>query len=261
MIEYFRLAQPESDRLYASTIGERRLEAQACSIVRGIGKHSAVRRRWGAQLALEVRHNDRDQWLIPQMEGMVAHARLLAEFEKRGFTGYRLIPASVRFRDGYVSKDYSELVVTGWAGVSPPESGIVVTNACTNCGNKKYSSLANPEKLIDWSQWTGEDFFIVWPLPMYTLITKRVADVLAEVNVKSYRLESMLKREQGPFAMNLGYGVGALSGFLPQDLANKYGEPLSLECQRGCWPDVESIRNSHQPTADGDAGIPLERLR
>src|ERR1035441_270188 len=86
------------------------------------------------------------------------------------------------------------------------------------------------------------------------MITKRVADALAELNVKSYTLESMLKREEMPFAMNGGYSVGALSSFLPEDLAIKYGEPLSLECKRGCWPDVESILSSHQRIADEDAG-------
>jgi hypothetical protein len=79
----------------------------------------------------------------------VIHSRLHEQFAKRGITGYRLRPATVRFRDGHVSQDYSELIVTGWAGVAPPESGIELTDACTGCGYKKYSALPNPEKTCD----------------------------------------------------------------------------------------------------------------
>ena len=146
-----------------------------------------------------MRHSRKDEWVIEaSLEGLVIHARLIEEFEKLGFTGYRLKPATVRFRDGYLSGEYSELVVTGWAGVAPPESGIELTEACGGCGYKHYTSLKNPEHLIDWSQWTGDDFFIVWPLPRYVLITKRVADALAGLQVKSYRLKS-LSVLAGPF--------------------------------------------------------------
>src|SRR5262249_44338572 len=139
-----------------------------CPVSTGMNQH-----RWylpRADLAFEVKHNQRDQWLVFGLfEGIVIHRNLVDEFERRGFTGYRLRPATVRFPDGYLSHDYSELVVTGWAGVAPPESGIELIEACGGCGYKKYSSLKNPERLIDWSQWTGEDFFIVWPLPGYKL--------------------------------------------------------------------------------------------
>ena len=171
---------------------------------------------------------------------MVVHARLVEEFEKRGFTGYRLRPATVRFRDGYLSQDYSELVVTGWAGVAPPESGIELQEACGACGYKKYSSLKEPGKLIDWTQWTGEDFFMVWPLPKYVMVTKRVADALVELGVKGYELQNMLEREQR-FSNDYGFSVGALSEYLPADLAAKYGRPLGLECDPGAWPAMEPL--------------------
>jgi hypothetical protein len=81
---------------------------------------------------------------------------------------------------------------------------------------------------------------MVWPLPAYVLITKSVADVLGELNVKSYSLESMLSPRKQRFSMDFGYSAGALSQFLPEDLAIQYGRPLRLECEPGCWPAKES---------------------
>src|SRR5205823_4966344 len=108
MIEYFRLDGPDS-RLRASKAREGLYEVSLCPATKGMDQHHASRRV--GDLALEVKHNNRDQWLISAwLDGIVVHAQLLDEFAKRGFTGYRLRPATVRFRDGYLSYDYSELV-------------------------------------------------------------------------------------------------------------------------------------------------------
>jgi len=239
MVEYLRLIGPDTQHLLAADAGKDCTNVSLCPVTSGMNQHRSIRRT--GDLALEVKHTERDQWLISGiLHGMAVHARLLDEFEKRGFTGYRLKPATVRFRDGYLSHDYSELVVTGWAGVAPPESGIELIEACGGCGYKKYSALKNPEHLIDWSQWTGEDFFIVWPMPGYTLITRRVADALAELKIKTYRLDDMLKPRESRFAGKFGYSVGPLSQCMPEDLAIRYGRPLGLECEPGCWPVKES---------------------
>jgi hypothetical protein len=49
------------------------------------------------------------------------HESLIEAFEKEGFTGYRLEPATVRFRDSRISTEYREFLVTGWAGMVSPE--------------------------------------------------------------------------------------------------------------------------------------------
>ena len=83
-----------------------------------------------------------------------------------------------------------------------------------------------------------KDFFIVWPLPLYTLVTNRVADALKSLNVKSYQLSSLRMLEQRFIPTSLlpshgGFTVGALSGFMPDDIAIKYGKPAGLE-----WADA-----------------------
>ncbi len=247
MVEYFRLDSPESFRLLATNQSSASEEVILCPVTEGRDQHRTIRR--GGDLSLEVKHTRRNEQLIFSWDGMVAHARLLEEFDRRGFTGYRRRPATVRFRDGDVSTDYSEVVVTGWAGVAPPESGIELIEACTGCGYKRYTGLKRPDDLIDWSQWTGDDFFIVWPLPKYTLITRRVADALTELKVKSYTIENLLTPSQPAFSMSFGLSVGALSDYFPQDLANRYGRPLGLECDPGEWPAAATRLQKAEPAS------------
>jgi len=161
------------------------------------------------------------------VEGQVIHESVLDEFERQGFTGYRTQPATVRFLDGLVSSDYHELVVTGWAGLVSPESGVRVKERCPACHWRQYTGIKNYERLIDWSQWTGEDFFIVWPLPKFILITERVAMSLLGFGVNSFELKALddFDRPVG----RRGFTVGRLSNFMPGDLAIKYGGPLGIE--------------------------------
>jgi len=108
MIEYFRRNGSDSQHLLASDTRENPYEVSLCPVTEGMGQHRSIRRV--GNLALAVKHSKRNHWLISTwLDGMVFRARLLEEFEKRGFTGYRLRPATVRFRDGYLSHDYSEL--------------------------------------------------------------------------------------------------------------------------------------------------------
>src|SRR5436190_24200098 len=85
MIEYFRLNGLDSQRLLASNTRENPYKVSLCPATEGMGQHSAAHRV--GDLALEVKHTKRDQWLISAwLDGMDVHARLLEEFEKRGFT-------------------------------------------------------------------------------------------------------------------------------------------------------------------------------
>jgi hypothetical protein len=163
MITYFHLGRPDSERLLADIItASASFERSPCPITR---EHLDGNRRL-SNLALKVKHNDRDEKMIWTWGGeCLVHEQLAEAFHRRGITGFTLRPATLRFRDGFLSNDYSELVVTGWAGVARPESGIRVLKSCPACRWKTYSVLKNAEQLIDWDHWTKDDCFIVWPLP------------------------------------------------------------------------------------------------
>jgi hypothetical protein len=188
--------------------------------------------RWRRELAVAVKHNRRGEQLIWTWgHQLLVHESLAAEFKKAGLTGYRLKPALVRFPFGRWAEEYRELVVAGWAGIAPEASGIHVIKRCPACHPTRYSGLVHPKKLIDWKQWTGEDFFIVWPLgKVYILVTERVAGLLENLKVKSYALERP-NRKWGDFP----YEVTRLSVHLPDDVARKYGVPLGIETRTAKW--------------------------
>lgn len=188
--------------------------------------HSEGGKRKG-DLELRVLNNRRDESIVWWLMGCVVHQRPLNDFEQEGFTGYRTRPAKMKFRDGTISEEHKELVITGWAGLIRPESGVHVVEECPACLWKRYSSLTNSEQVIDWKQWTGDDFFVVWPLPLFTLITPRVAAFLLQQKAKSYSLQGLEEIQR--VNPDSGFTVGRLSGFLPEDLAIKYGGPLGIE--------------------------------
>jgi hypothetical protein len=161
------------------------------------------------------------------VEGLAIHEGLWDDFKAQGFTGYRTQPAEVRFKDGSISSDYREFTVTGWAGIATAESGVTVKKSCPVCHWKTYSGITNYERLIDWGQWTGDDFFVVWPLPRFILITERVAQWLLNHEVKSYVLRSLDDFDH-PSGKS-GFSVARLSNFMPEDLAIMYGRSLGLE--------------------------------
>jgi hypothetical protein len=218
---YFALLVPVSEKWFARWDRSMppRYERMLCPIS---AEHYFNRRI--SELALQVNHSDPEQTVIPSANGeRVMHARLVELFEKRGITGFRALPATVRFRNGLVSHDYYEIVTTGWAGIARPESGVHLISRCDGCGRKEYSAMQKPMEMIDWDQWTGDDFFVVWPLPAVSLVTERVAEALKSVKAKSYSLSSI-----GQFVGG-GFLVGRLSAMMPADVAAKYGASLGLE--------------------------------
>jgi hypothetical protein len=225
---YYNFTYPSSERLMADfnkAFGER--EKSPCPTSPA---HDGGHRRVGP-LYLEVKHDYRDELIIWAWgQGCAVHERILKKFEKEGFTGYRVKPATVSFRDGTTSTGYHELIVTGWAGVASPESGMRLLEDCPACFGKEYSAITNFEKVIDWNQWTGEDFFVVWPMMGYKLITERVAQFLLANSVKSFRLERGFEElERDSIISKLNIPAGRLSLYFPADLAIKYGKPLGLE--------------------------------
>jgi hypothetical protein len=224
MVTYFSLRGPDSEKLLGNNESYGNRESRPCPITT---EHLDGSRRVGP-LKVKVKHNRRDEKMIWCWAfGTLVHEELLAEIEREGFTGYRTQPAEVTFQNGSVSAEYREFIVTGWAGIALPESGVRIAKSCPGCHWKKYTPITNYERLIDWTQWTGDDFFIVWPMPHWILITDRVAEWLLSHDVKSFQLTSLDDWDQP--AGKSGFTVGRLSNFLPEDLAIKYGKPLGLE--------------------------------
>src|SRR5205823_1838317 len=81
-----------------------------------------------------------------------------------------------------------ELRVFGWGGVAPPESGVRVLDECPHCKRQVFSGYSNPTKLFRIEEWDGSDFFIIWPLPRYVMVTERVRDHIQKAGFTGVRV-------------------------------------------------------------------------
>lgn len=146
---------------------------------------------------------------------------------KAEITGFVTRPAATRYRNGEKTQEtIREVVVTGWAGMARPESGIHfdAEQSCAACGMLRYTGLKHSEKLIDEDQWDGSDIFIVWPLPAFPIVTQRFMDIVREHNLTGLKC---LPVEQLPPIEALG--PGRLSYSMPEERARLLGEPLGIE--------------------------------
>jgi hypothetical protein len=192
------------------------------------GKHKSRTYRIG-ELHHYLKHNRREEQILWGSD-IAIHASVLEKFANEGITGFRTKPAKVTFRDGSTSDEYREFIVTGWAGVVRQESGMRLLDSCPGCLWKNYGPIHDFTRIIDWDQWTGEDFFIVWPLTGHRLCTERVAKWLEASGIRSCSLGrgfELLEKKKD--CLNYGIPRGPLSEYLPEDLAIKYGRPLGLE--------------------------------
>jgi hypothetical protein len=164
-------------------------------------------------------------WTWPS-EGLIQE-RVLDLFRSEHLTGFEAIPAKARFkrRSARQPPRLWELVVTGWAGMAPADSGVHVVEHCPVCGHKTYMAPTDPGKLIRPEQWDGSDFFIVWPLPKFIFVTNRVA-----VLIRDHKLTgAVLKRPEDLDFSGGGCSAGRLSYWMPEARARKLGEEAGLD--------------------------------
>jgi len=117
-----------------------------------------------------------------------------------------------------------ELVVTGWGGIAPPESGVKLIEKCDACGLLYFSAWTNPETLIDSSRWDGSDFFRVWPAASF--VTRRVADAIRDNRLSGAVLTP--PAELPPCGSRTLSG-NRLSLWMPADRAHELGAALGIE--------------------------------
>ena len=153
--------------------------------------------------------------------------RVLELFKAEGFTGFEIKPVKTRYKKAKQTPPRLwELVVTGWAGMAPQETGVelIESKSCQTCNHAVYSACLYPDKLIDESQWDGSDFFMVWPLPKYIFITDRVAEAIRREHLTG----AVLKPPSELTFSGGGFGPGRLSRWMPEARARELGEPLGI---------------------------------
>ena len=131
--------------------------------------------------------------------------KVTALFRQAGFTGYELRQVTVaKIYKYHEEKDITfingkawgitkitrdrkpipipplwELVVIGKGGDAHPKSGIKIKYECKSCGLIEYTDFGKG-LYVDEAQWDGSDFFTIWPLPKFILVTERVKNFVEE---------------------------------------------------------------------------------
>jgi hypothetical protein len=220
---FWHLAGPSSTKRYAEWIhGEMKSEQVICPI-------NAGDRRGGKRLtdlSIALRGGAVQDFVCTWYSEFLVQDHGLQLFKASGLSGYQVKPVRAKFKRQ--SKQQPpilwEVIVTGWAGMAPAESGIKLVEQCPGCGYLRYSECTDIEKLIDESQWDGSDFFIVWPLPKFIFVTGRVAQV-----IRDNRLSGAILLPPNELDLTGGFSPGRLSYWMPPERARQLGAGLGIE--------------------------------
>ena len=151
--------------------------------------------------------------------------RVLDLFREHNFTGFEVRPAFVRRERGTQVIEVNELIITGWGGIAPPESGVSLIEECRGCGFNEYSDVRDGEHLIDRRQYDGSDFFMVWPFPAFIFVTDRVATLIKKTKLTGAMLQRPSELKRGLLGK---VSPGRLSLWMPESRAKELGEPLGI---------------------------------
>jgi hypothetical protein len=150
--------------------------------------------------------------------------RVLGLFRKAGLTGFEPRPVTARFKHSRAEKPPTlwELVVTGWAGMAPPESGVRLIEHCPTCKHCVYSGISDPLRFVNEEAWDGSDFFIVWPYPNCRFVTPRVKKLIEDEGLTGAVFVPLMSIKAD------GFSPGRLSYWMPEARARELGEPLGI---------------------------------
>jgi len=219
---FWCLCPPESTKRRAEWDENMRCETVTCPINEG---HQRAGKRL-ANLSIVLPGRAVQDFVWTWYRECLVQEHVLELFRRAGLTGYEVKPVRARFKRATESTPPRlwELVVTGWGGLAPPESGIRLVKKCEGCGHTVYSGCDNPDRLIDVAQWDGSDFFIVWPLPKFIFVTDRVAQLIREKRLRGVTLKEPRSLDLSGF-----FSPGLLSYWMPEPRARQLGREFGIE--------------------------------
>jgi hypothetical protein len=152
-------------------------------------------------------------------------SRARDQFITRGITGIDFVPTNSVSRLTGKSLEVWEATVLGWGGQAAPESGVRMQEECAACHHRHYSSITNPERLIQLDQWDGSDVFMIWPLPAFMFVTERVIDLIVDSSITGVTWRKNLPAH---LLDGDGYSPGGLALWMPDERAHAIGDPLGI---------------------------------
>lgn len=221
---FFLMTEPEGNRCVADLDPDAPYESVKIVCEAFPKKHARGRRV--SPLDVIVPCDPPPDVIFTYMSYCLIQDRVRELFEQEHLTGFTTGPAKARVERTRATISVRELSITGWAGMAPTASGIREDYRCEACGHLHYSELENPRALVEPKNWDGSDFFMIWPLPMFRFVTKRVVEVCEKHGVTGVTFQ---RNYPSPGRVKpSGYSPGRLSYYMPVGRAHALGDPLGI---------------------------------
>jgi hypothetical protein len=199
-----------------------------CPANQGLPSQHAMRQRWNSPLKVigPVKRQTDFEWTV--YHDILIEQDVVTKLKRAGFSGveYRQVEMFTTTQTP-IGREVFELRITGWGGMASPTSGIRVIEICPKCNRRVYSGQTNPSDILSPEEWDGSDFFMIWPLPRTTFVTKRVAEIIASSDFSDVCVN---KLESLPNSINGKYSPGHIQDWFDGDkLANvlkRFGDYL-----------------------------------
>ena len=125
-----------------------------------------------------VPHTD-FEWSV--YSNLIVSSEIARGLKDAGFTGAAFFDVDFfSTTETPFGRDSVELLACGWGGMASKESGVRVTEECEFCGRQVFSGATDKSKLFDIDAWDGSDFFVIWPLRKFFMVTEAVAEYIAD---------------------------------------------------------------------------------
>ena len=223
MSRFFVLSPPVRTTRLAEWADSVEVESIACPTHQG---HRRAGRRV-SQLAITLPDAEIADFVWTWAGELLVAEHVVSGLLSARITGFDVHPVSVRLRrTGVTPPEVFELRVTGWGGVAPSESGVVLdrTKSCADCGLLIYTAFTDPAKLVSESRWDGSDVFLVWPLPKYVFVTKRVVELIKTKGWKGVSIQRLEDLKSATTELS----PGRLSFYMPSGRAVELGAAAGI---------------------------------
>ena len=177
----------------------------------GLDPTHAAEQWWLRPLQVQgpvVPHTD-FEWTV--YGDLIVSTEIASGLSEAGFTGALFL--DVEFfttTKTPFGRDSVELRACGWGGIAAKESGIRLIEECKGCGNQTFSGYTEKEKVFDVDAWDGSDFFVIWPLRRYIMISEAVAEYLIEAGYSGLTVKRLSLL---PDAIAGGFSPGSLASW------------------------------------------------
>ncbi|MHB9037732.1 MAG: hypothetical protein ACYC64_13820 [Armatimonadota bacterium] len=180
-------------------------------------------------------------WTIPDC---LIQNHVLEVMRDEGLTGFEVRRARVRWDATLLSPEptceddrepngspetsgipmFWELMVTGWGGLAAEGSGVWRV-----ADSNIWEGFPEWSRILNWDQWDGSDFFIIWPFGFTRLVSDRAAKIIKKHNLTGVRLLT----PEDYTRLHMRWKPGRITPMrlrdhFPDERARMIGEPLGI---------------------------------